>query len=593
MDKKIYIFLSIVALLVWSCVGEMPTGEPLQCDDSSPMVVYASIKGSGHAASRAAITEINDQWSYVGFEDKDVMGFYSSGGNWTDDNGKGNFDNLKLEYDADNKHFTDLTNGVNFSPSNMDGSKIFMYFPYADDMNTTGLELRRKKEGNDTLRCVDMLSSNSISLQGVVDGKKVALFGEFDHAFSELIIMRGVGFDNPPVGCERITAVLRDGYTHVRINLNTDDDQWSCTPELIYSAGTTGIESEEAARSWDAWRGGNYGITENDKVGREAWYVIVPTLQEKRSEVEYIELYDNEGNLLRVTSLRLSGGNTKYVDPGWRYPMEITMKELVPTVNPFIVVPWSGDINLTDERKRGINNETEFAQWVRDYNAYLLDPTDETKINALLKYGDTFVDTDGNNRSWHFYVLADLDLSNYRVQPGQDGDNSGDGGLGDDADAATISYIIPELKDVLDGISTTLVDSKFINHTITGLSKTFINKISGNGSVQNFDFIQPEVRNAEEMNTPAGIVVNTMEGEGTSVVNCNIDDGTMFNPGGPAGMVVGSMNGGQIRNCILSGFLVASKTASGDAAKIAGQISGSTTFTNNDADAVIEDNEKD
>lgn len=577
----------MITLLMVSCSNETQDAEPTYSNGASPLTVYASI--SGNASMRATQMEKDDKWSYTGFEDKDEMGFYSPQGNWMEDEGKGAFTNQRLIY-KDSK-FTD-PDGVEFSPTHMSGSQIFMYFPYSALIDKeNGMELR--KEEKDSLRCIDFLSSNEINLQGVSDnGNKVALYGTFDHAFSELIIMRGEGFDNPPKGKERITAVLHEPYTNIKINVTDTDESWSCTPELVYDKdvisnfkiGLTEEELKKEAQRWDAWHGGNYGITSQDPVGKLAWYIIVPTLGSEigkkkagaRSYVDYIELFDNEGNLYQVSSLKLSGGNSKYVDAGWRYPMEITMKELVPTVNPFRIIPWNDDVNLTDERTRGINNESEFANWVRDYNAYLLFPQEQDKIDALLKYGDTFVDAQGNNRSWHFYVLSDLNLSNYESSTPEDELET----------PQNNKVIIPQLHDILDGISTTLVNSKFINHTITGLSKTLIDKLEYNGSIQNFDFINPEVSNDEESTVPAGIIANTMNGSNTSVVNCNIDNGTLFNPGGPAGMVVGSITDGLVKDCMLSGFLSAESTATGNAAKIAGKTFGNPTFTNNDADAV-------
>lgn len=582
MNRTIFTLLFTIAFLAISCSNEAPIVEPPYTSDASPLVVYASIKPTGKVTTRASVGT-DDQWSHTEFQHGDLMGFYSSGGNWAENNGKGDFNNLKLEYIAEKKQFNDAEKGVAFSPTNMQGSKIFMYFPYCKDMNANGLVLRKEEtnkvdddDSNNSpmrnQRCVDFLSSDRIELANLDKG--AALYGEFDHAFSELIILRGEGFDNPPADKWRITAVLNIACTNIRVELNDPDQEWSCTPKLVFDENNALGLTNEQARCWNAWRGKNYGITEQDEVGLPAWYVIVPTLAGARSTVEYIELYDNDGYLQRVTSLKLSGGNTKIIDPGWRYPMRISMKELVPTVNPFPITPWEGDVNLTDKRERGINNETEFANWVHDYNAYLLSD-DEEKTNALLKYGDMTVDSQGGNKSWHFYVLSDLDLSKYTPLSDKEEDNN---------IPLILDYIIPQLNDILDGVSTTFVNGKFTNHTITGLSKTFINKMQENGSVQNFDFINPIVRN-ETSTSPAGIIANSMTN--ASVVNCNIKNGTLYNPGGPAGMVAGQMDGGMVKDCTLSGFLTAKNTATGDGAKIVGESTGAPTFSGNDADAVI------
>lgn len=570
MNKKIYIPLSLLALLTVSCASDEPGSAVLP--EHSPLSVYADISGS--AKTRVVRWEVQDEWSFEDFTSGDVMGFYSAGGNWSVDNGRGGFTNQALVYDG--KQFTD-PDGIDFSPSHMESSSIFMYYPYSPVMDTQGISVRDNSVNPP--RCIDLLSSSELTIQGVQDNKKVALFGQFGHSFSELIIMRGKGFDSPPSGMERITVVMRDPVTNLRLEVS--DDPWGCVPEMVYDPNS-GLTPAQASR-YDAWKGGNYGITSQDPIGVPAWYVIVPTIGSKepkvkpgdRSYVEYIELYDNEGHLQRVSSLRLSGGNSKFVDAGWRYPMEITMEELVPTVNPFVIIPWNDTIDLTDERTRGINNITEFARWVYDYNAYLIDSDNPDKISALLQYGDLYQDTEGK-KSWHFYILSDLDFTNYRPYTG-----SVDGGSGDGGDQSeTYTVILPVLNDILDGISTTLSNGKFINHTITGLTTTFIGSLSGkDASVINIDFDGPEVKNPETSTTPAGIIANNMVN--SSVVNCRILDGDLLNPGGPAGMVVGDMTGGMVKDCVLRGFMVASSTATGDGARIAGITTPDSYFTGN------------
>lgn len=548
--------------------------------DATPLVVYAKVGGSGSASTRAVTSDSTDMWSYVGFSTDDRMGFYASGGNVNADNGNGPFDNQELVFESGSNQFRDPKNGTLFSPTHMDGSQIFMYFPYDANIGfEPGMQLRRRAEDGDTERCIDLLTSKSLNILGGA-GKDMALYGEFRHAFGELIILRGEGFDAPPKGCERITAVINNPYTHVRVVLG--EESWSCTPALGYDPNTL-ISNE--ARQWDAWQGKNYGKTNTDSIGEPAWYVILPTMDDKVSSLDYIELYDNEGFLQRVSSIRLSD-NSKNVRPGWRYPLKITMKELVPTVNPFPIQPWEEDenSNLTDERKRGINNLTEFQNWVRDYNSYLADPAPaDDKTDKLLAYGDKIVDGTGNI-SWHFYVLSDLDLSGYQALPYLDA-------TGSEQEPST-DVIIPELKDILDGISTTFVNGKFTNHKISGLNKTFVGTLGvnasdqTNGSVQNFDFIEPNVTNSETSEDPAGIIVNTMTN--ASVVNCRITDGDLFNPGGPAGMVAGLMTDGSIKECILSGSLVG-KTTTAD--KIVGKMEGTPVFDKNNAAAVVVKNE--
>lgn len=519
----------------------------------------------------------DDFWSYVGFTDNDEMGFYASGGNLSvGSDGKEEFVNERLTY---KDGIFKKSDGATFSPTHMNGSQIFMYFPYDENINidadgqimNTGMKLRVTNEKDNSVRCVDFLSSTSIEMEKTYDnGNSIALYGTFTHAFSELIIMRGEGFDEPPKGREQITVVLQQPVTHIQVKHTLNEDSWSCTPVLVKDDATPDAD----AKKWVAWQGENYGKTEQDTVGKPAWYVIVPTLDNPKSTVEYIELYDNEGNLLRVSSLKLDG-NTKNVKPGWRYPIEITMKELVPTVNPFRVVPWNDDVDLTDKRERGIHNLSEFEAWVRAYHAYLLG---RTNSDALLQYGDRFLAAEGNNPSWHFYVLADLDLTHYQPLPQDEDDTSSQ--LSNDV-------IIQQLSDTLDGIGTTLVNSKFSNHTITGLSKTFIGTLASKGLLQNFDFIEPNIINSETSTVPAGIITNKID-DG-SVINCNIKKGVLVNPGGPAGMVAGTMSGGTIKDCTLSGLLVAETTANNYAKIIGKDPTDNATLEGNNAAGVSDE----
>lgn len=555
-----------------------------------PLVVYANIDGSNQAAlSRATSADIDDEWSIVAFDIGDQIGIFSSGGNFRDENGP--FNNEELTYNG--TRFIG-EGGSTFSPTYMNGAETFIYYPYNSGISNPGLLLRTKVNGAEVpIRCIDLLTSYELAITGNDGGQDMALFGKMTHAFAELIIMRGEGFDSPPADTDeiqysRITAVLSDPVTRIQITMRLDP--WSCTPVLTYNQND--ISDPDEARKWDAWQGGNYGITQTDPVGKKAWYVVVPTIGSQqgikrpgdRSYVDYIELYDNDGHLQRVSGLKLSGQNTKYVDAGWRYPMEITMNELVPTVNPYPITPWGEDTNLTDERKRGINNLTEFAAWVSDYNAYMLDHTNEQKIDALLSYGDKYVDPDGKV-SWHFYLLADIDLSSYNPLPYVDPN-------GETIDPSSEGVIIPKLLDILDGRSTILVNSKFINHKITGLTKTFIGEMGvntsnqNNGSLQNMDFIEPFINNDANVVSTTGILATNIDGG--SVENCNIIDGKLLNPGGPAGMVCGTMNAGIVRNCTFSGLLVSASTSTSEGSeKLVGtNPTGNCTFENNDASDV-------
>lgn len=576
--KRFLLYISIfsaIAIGLWSCVNDpyenrWPQGERL------PLAIEMGLKGEAYApASRAVRSDSADMWSYVGFTDGDKMGFYASGGNWMEGNYANPFVNTELTYQTDEGtkkgQFRGPTNST-FEPSGMNSNEIFMYFPYSPTVATTGMPLRTPNDG--IQKCTDLLSSTFLVLQGVQNGAEMSLYGEFTHSFSELIIMRGEGFDDPPAGKTDITAVINNGITNFKLTYDPEAENWECVPSLVFDS-SSGL-TQDQARRWEAWEGGRFGITDIDPEGKRAWYVIIPTLPNQLTTVDYVELCDNDGYYQTVTSLKLKDGNTKLVEPGWRYPMEITMKELVPTVNPFRIIPWGNNIDLTDQRTRGINDEAEFALWVRDYNLYLKDPENEDYITQLLNYGDRTTTEGSQESSWHFYILSNLNLSNYLPLPPEDGS--------DTSDPYDYSIIINKLAsgDILDGISTAIAGGKFMTFSITGLNKTFIGTL--NGRIQNLEFIEPEI--IYESETPAGIIATTIEGG--NVVNCTIDNGTLFNPNGPGGMISGSMNSGGVYNCNISGTLYSSSTSTSDFAnKLIGEDpTGTYNFEDNDVDVV-------
>ena len=553
--KKLYKSVISALLLAGlaSCSLDEPTGGQ-QDYGPQPLVIDANICGKTPTRAVTNPKDTADGWSYIDFQEGDRMGFFSSGGNYTNGNyGEAPFVNQELIYTGGvgGDNFRD-PNDTQFSPTHMKGNEIFMYFPYSKDITSDmGVNLRTTegphKEKLDTARCIDLLSTDYLSIYSENTSSEAALYGEFKHTFAELIIMRGKGFDKPKYidGKKEweIKVVLDQPITGLKAVTNEPGEPWKCTPTFVWDSISV---DRSDAQTWGAWLGGNFYLTEQDTIGQNAWYVIVPTIGcqanvgEKRagvrSVVQYVELYDNDGNLQRVSSLRLSNGNSKYVDGGWRYPMQITMEELVPTANPCVIVPWGKDVDLTDARERGIKNTTDFERWNLSYQSYLKDPTNEQYREALLQYGDLYQNSD-ETFYWHFYVLGDLDLSSLCKEVTQP--------------------LVPELNDILDGQSTNFTNGRFLNYTITGLTVPLVGTLTGeNAEVLNFNFDRPNIRFDDSYTTPAGIIANIMLDK-ASVTNCIIRQGTMYNPEGPAGMIVGSIAAScSISDCTVSGYLI-------------------------------------
>ena len=545
--------------------------------------------------TRAERSNKHDEWSYTEFEAGDKMGFYASGGNSLENDGP--FVNQELIYTAreDENGKTQMVfldpEGIPFSPSSMDGKEVYMYYPYNAIMAGSGMVLRtypQTGEETEIPRCIDMLSSSELT----IFGDKNALYGSFHHGFSELIIVRGDGFDQPTD--ETIKVVINKSCTNIKVNYDPENG-WNCAPELVFDPDNEMGLDEKGAKAWYAWKGGNYSATLTDEEGEEAWYVILPTIGESgfdRSSVEYIELYDNEGNLQQVSSLKLSGATTtnptKYLDSGWRFPVKINMTELGPTINPYPIQPWEDNVDLTDSRERGINDAREFQLWVSDYNAYLADKENPEKIQNLLKYGDRIINGNDGEVTWIFYLVKDIDLSKYVPLPGEDDGTGGDTGDGDIV--MEFSVILQNFNDVLDGKSTNLSNGRFLNNKISGLSKPFVGNLSG--TIRNLDFIRPDVRSSNSSIDAMGIISNKMNA--ATISNCNIINGTLINANGPAGMVTGNMTGvgNTIQDCEINGFMVYGNTVTDpeEAAYLVGDMtaSSSNNFSGNNVDIVPE-----
>ena len=561
-----YLFAAVFATLALAACSDIGRTKP----DNGPVELLVAVQLSGARTETRADGDGTDNgydnWSYRGFSLGDQLGFFSPHGDWEKrQDGKDDaFVNLCLEYqyndELKNNYFGNPD--IQFSATFIDDpSKCFVYMPYAGERDKAEFELRRSGEGkfdDDILRCVDYLQTqNNLQISG--SGNSATLTGTMAHSFSELIIMRGTGFDDPPEDRKTITVVLTDGFSHMEITVPTEEERkagkWFCTPTLIYKEGYA-IDgrpmNKDACREWVAWQGSDFKRTDLNNIGVPAWYVILPTLADHRSTVAYIKLYDNEGQEQRVTAIKLQHhadngaplGVDKQLYPGWRYPVEIRMDELVPTINPYPILSWNSgsdgkDTDITNERKRGITSQHDFDLWLQLYNQYIGGADNKEQ---LLQYGDLIhyeeSDTESGRDEWHFYLLSDIDLADYEYNDSEKGP------------------LIPSLKDILDGRSTTRDGREFENYTLKNLKTPFVGTLEAYGQLLNMDFEEPDIIRTTYV-TPAGTLANKVDGG--KIDNCNITDGTLFTSG-PVGMIAGEVVGGTVSNCSASGFMVGSES---------------------------------
>lgn len=570
----------------------------LGCADQEPesngfpgeLKVYMSISGYSDpdlATRSLTLASTNngeqDQWSYRDFTSGDELGFYA---NTT----KGRVSNMAMLFSAsinstgDNSFSFGPADNPDFDPTTIIGSGAYMYFPYTDLMPTEsepelpGLELRAKREPysdisfeNGPWRCIDFLVSEGIDASKLQDMGIIT--GNMVHSFSELIIMRGEGFDKPrlPEGITdgdpyKITVKLKDSYTHVVIN--TTANPWKCDVKLVDQSGykPEGYDKDTDfdASLWEAWKGGNYGQTKENPDGYPAWYVILPTMGDEksasRSRVEYIQLYDNDGTLQTIKDLYLSGASGyvhhkpgNYLDRKWRYPMQISMQELVPTVFPFTIEEWENG-NITNARTRGITRQN-LNSFINAYNNFLTNNRPSSADEVLSSYGDKIITSTGGSY-WHFYILESLDLSSY-----------------------TNSVILPQLQDVIDGKSSPAATPV----SISGLTVPFIGTMSNNyDSLLNLTVDRPYI-DLPQTSSPTGTLVNSLTSGG--IENCNINQGYV-NVNGDVGMFAGYIINGKIMNSKASGVVVGTNSSSASG-YLAGSSGGGTAYTGNNSTVVF------
>lgn len=532
--RNIYILFAVTLPLVLACCsGEEPMSGIVPTRGEG--ILVANIDPGASVETRSIRAASDDQWSYVRFNSiTDTIGFYSAKGNLSGEGGNGPFTNEPMVWerstgsgDVDSR-WRGIFRGVNMNYDvgliQTENNNTFVYFPYNEnaDASKGGMELRRKgPDGSE--RCVDALY-----ILHIADNQDAVMSGSFIHGFSELMITRGYGFDNPPAGKEDIYVVLDKGYSHVQVaDYGYDNHDYWKVLLPVYKEGYK--MTQEQCRRWKAWEGDSYKANElSDPV--PAYYCIVPTsLSNYRSVVDYIEICDNNGTWHKITSFYLYLQNDKRVQPSQRYLLEIVLEGLVPTVYPYGILPWENVTNITEQRNAGISNPSEFAEFVTTYNSYIKDDgtRNDRYEEEMKKYGDMYV-TDGK-KGFHFYINNNLDIGTL--------------------ESIGVNYRINNLCDTIDGLRNTLSNIKLKD------TSGFIGNMRDGSCLMNVNVTGLTIDNpSSELNT-GGLVDILDDG---LITGCNIDG--YINTRGKVGMAAAEMRGGTITGCSFTGLLVGSDT---------------------------------
>ncbi|MCH5242990.1 MAG: hypothetical protein J1F67_11350 [Muribaculaceae bacterium] len=546
-------------LLFFSCSYDK---EPADIEKDLPSpgieVVFPENPFKDVYVSTRAKTDVNDFWTMTGFSKGDRIGIYSYKGNLSnldDPDHHGQIMNEYLEYGLSGTSSNSFNNpDLKFNAADVVSYTVNgyyvnyrqCYFPYCDNMpdpytayndpNNKGKGLKLRVECEDGIeRCVDLLYFDSGSWKLNANGN---ITGQLLHHFTSLWILRGEGFDNPDPNLEQIKVVLKEPVTHFKFFAHENNtyliSNW--ISYLTYD-GEGDVASRNKERTWEAWE----GLPSSTYGGRRMWYVVLPTRSAASAstgytpniptrpamEIDYIELYDNEGRLQRVSNFDLNYASTvmnKKLAPGYRFTLEIHLDGLEPKIKPFKVEKWQDEETITDERSVGIFDKAEFSQWLTAYNRFIQSnrsETDQENIDKLLNYGTATRDQAGKLQ-WTFYVTHDIELD------------------------VNNELAILRLEDNLEGAS------GYTRFSIANINKTFIGEITKTGKLKNLNFDNMYVTES------TGGLIGKLSG-GT-IENCAINLGTVINQG-PVGLLAGTVNGGNILQSVFSGFLYGSQTS--------------------------------
>lgn len=526
---KFYRIISLVLVfMLSSCNYEedsiLSKGKDSDC-------LYATIENNIITSSRALL-DSQDGWSIVSFTQNDVIGLYAKTGNMDG----GGFSNAPMMFSrVVNGTFQFDNPDLNMDRSKFQANATMFYYPYVADIEANGIILRSDENGIN--RCKDILMMENLNSNDL--NNKLQLSGNFHHLFSELIIVRGEGFENATN--KDIWVVLNEGFTRLKFidNPSTNGaevrNMWKI-PSLYFDE-RDGLSQEEC-RKWQAWEGKAFEPYEGAGA-KEAYYVMLPNLYEYRISgqntlithpvVDYIQIYDNNGELQTISSFTLNG-DTKQIKNSVRYPIEIKMEGLVPTIYPYAILPWEEPDNITDERTVGINNENDFLEWLKIYNQYTSNQNSGSDYDEQLKlYGDQHINESTKEVTWYFYILNDLNFLKINE-----------------------NVRISKLTDVIDGLG-----NKISNLSLTD---SFIEEISDNGRIANLTMRGLTVNNSSKTgNDGIGALTNNLSGNG-AIINCDVDATLKANC--KVGLLAGSASGGTVDGCIFSGLLIGSGTSS-------------------------------
>lgn len=532
------VLLSMAGLLSCSVQEEPDYNEASR---GVPAVMDVMLQEIATEASTRATINSSDQWTVASFDVGDKAAFYTLGGIQNPDNPEDfSFTATNAEVFCQSKTSTTYRFGnsdIVLDPQTLGTYYSRLFYPYYDAMplptdpdGGPGLKLR-VKDTDDIEKCVDFMMTETDKLS-VSNG---SINPKFMHNFCPLYVKRGEGFQNAPD--KRVWIVMREPFTHVRVTQADPEKAFTYTlqyfpevPEdelMIYILPGESKFKVNKYCVWEGWNGNNGDLTQN---------VLIPTGPSVSQKIYFVYIQDDYGNWQNVDDFYLYTSGTKTLQSGYSYTLTISLKGVDVVARPISVVEWNEEVEITDNRKMGINDYVEYNEWVKIYNSYIDAGRPHEMEEDLSKFGEAVHNTVTDRTSWTFLINHDIDFPNNDFEFSQ----------------------VKRLDDALEG------SSSYSRYRISNLHGALIGELTENGSVSSLElrdiyFIQPETETTPF--SPFIIYLN-----GGTVENCAIQNAIIVS-GQPAGIVAGSANGGTVKKCIFSGDVIGSESAEVDGRK--------------------------
>lgn len=536
-------WIAAVALATFapSCTDQAE--ETMPAPQGVPAYIDATLEDMAAAETRVQLDN-NDVWSVVNFtSSSDVAGMYATKGRQNPDD-PDDFSlpvtNAKMTYEGKNSNGTYRfgNSDVVLDPASVTGVLYYPYYAQMPETTASGVKgITLRKMDNNVEKCIDFMRG-SVSLSS---DKRMTI--SFAHNFSSIVLLRGTGFDKPQD--PRIWVVQKEPKTDIRITQTSATSGFSYTTQYTPDAGEDvwvdlakiadpNAEEELMVNKyavWESWSANSY------KEDGNARYVLIPIV-----EVYYIYIQDNFGHWQKVSDFYLTSVGSKSPAAGTRYALTIQLEGLKVVVRPVSVTAWSDELDISSNRKRGINAPDEYNEFVAEYNNYIETGRNESRVSYLNRFGDAqkilvegSPDVEEGQKweyRWTFYINADI-----KFEP-------------------NAFWQITRLDDVIEGSSTSNT------FKLTKPAMTMAETLGPNGAIKALEFRDISfVQNTDDEN-PFGALVGTMDG-GT-IEKCNIVQGVIVS-GNEAGMIAGTVTdkGGTVKNCTISGNVIGKSSYEG------------------------------